>query len=85
MDDIRFTLYLVGYAKQLIQGYGAASIPYRVVATTTSETKNTITLTDIGYARVVFPTIYNEPYPGDNDPRVVSLLAAIQAWRDSSS
>lgn len=85
MDDIRFTLYLLDYTKQLIQGYGGIAISSQFITTSTTETKNTITLTDIGFAKVVFPTIYNEPYPGDTDSRVVSLLAAIQAWRESNS
>ena len=79
LTECRFLLNLLPKISTLINNYGvqqARPQAAAAVAQSTAEVKAVVT--DLGYVRILFRIIYKQSFPGWEDPRVLSLIAAVE-------
>jgi hypothetical protein len=78
LTECRFLLNLIPKISTLIQNYGVQQAPPAAAARAESTAAVKAVVTDNAYVRIAFGIIYKEPFPAMDDPRVLSLITAVE-------
>ena len=79
LTECRFLLNLIPSIKTLVDKYNTAPPTFQAaVSKASSSAEVKAVVTDLGYVRILFRIIYKEPFPEMDDPRVLSLITAVE-------